>query len=99
MNYDNACFEFKQICVGELEKALGNFKTSAGFGADGLASQFVKIGLTEIAESLCNIFNLSITTGRFPDSWKIAHVPRFLKAVKKLTGLTTDRCLYFHFCR
>ena len=32
------------------------------------------------AESLCNIFNFSLATGVFPDSWKIARVAPFLKS-------------------
>ena len=33
-----------------------------------------------IAESLCDIFNLSLATGVFPDSWKIARVAPVFKS-------------------
>ena len=73
---EKACFNFRTIHAGHMEKALGKCKTSTGFGADGIASQFVKIAFPVIVESLCDIFSLSLETGRFSDSWKnYPHVP------------------------
>ena len=43
INIDKASFNFRTIRAGHIEQALGKRKTSAGFGADGIASQFVKI--------------------------------------------------------
>ena len=40
-------------------------------------------------ESLCDIFNLSLVTGRFHDSWKIARVSLIFKG-----GLENDRANY-----
>ena len=68
VNPDNLRFEFEAINVSQLERVFGKFKTSKGSGADGIANQFLKIGLPVIAESLGDIFNLSIATGVFPDS-------------------------------
>ena len=51
-----------------------------GSGPDGLANFFIKVGLPVIAESLCDIFNLSLATGVFPDSWKIARVAPVFKS-------------------
>ena len=56
---------------------------------DGIASYFLKIALPVISESLCDIFNLSIATGCFPDSWKIARVAPIFKS-----GQTNDRSNY-----
>ena len=67
-------FEFKAINVCQLEKIFGTFKTSKSSGANGITNHFLKIGLPVISESLCDIFNLSIAAGVFPDSWKIARV-------------------------
>ena len=61
-------FHFEHINVPQLERVLGKFDTSKGSGPDGLANFFIKIELPVIAESLCNIFNLSLATGVFPDS-------------------------------
>ena len=63
-----------------MEKVFGKFKKSLGFGTDGIANHFLKIALPVIGESLCNIFNLSIATGAFPDSWKIARVAPIFKS-------------------
>ena len=82
-------FEFKAINVCQLEKIFGTFKTSKRSGADGIANHFLKIGWPVISESLCDIFNLSIATGVFPDSWKIARVATIFKS-----GQTDDRSKY-----
>ena len=58
--------------MSQSERVFGKFKTSKGFGADGIA----------IAESLCDMFNLSIATGVFPDSWKIARVVPIFESVQ-----------------
>ena len=39
---------------------------------------------------LCDIFNLSLVTGRFPDSWKIARVSPIFKG-----GMENDRTNYW----
>ena len=81
INKERACFNFRTFYTAHIEKVLGMFTTSAGFGADGIASQFAKIAFPVIAESLCDICNLSLATGRFPDSWKIARLSSSLKVV------------------
>ena len=72
------------------EKIFGTLKTSKSYGADGIAIHFLKIGLPVISESLCDIFNLSIVTGVFPDSWKIARIAPFLKVIKLTIDLIID---------
>ena len=74
VNKHNLRFEFQAVNIAQVEKVFGKFKKSLGFGTDGIANHFLKIALPVIGESLCNIFNLSIATGVFPDCWKIARV-------------------------
>ena len=50
------------------------------FGSDGIVSHFIKIAFPIISQSLCSIFNSSITTGKFPDSWKTARVVPIFKS-------------------
>ena len=50
-----------------------------GSGPDGIANFFLKAGLPILAESLCDIFNLSLATGVFPDFWKVARVAPIFK--------------------
>ena len=68
VNSQNLRFELKAINMCQLEKIFNTFKKSKGSGADGIANYFLKIGLPAVIESLCDIFNLSIATGIFPDS-------------------------------
>ena len=73
----------------ELEKIFGKFETSKSSGVDGIANHFLKIGLPVLIESRCDIINLSIATGVFTDSWKIAKVAPIFKS-----GQTDDRSNY-----
>ena len=56
---------------------------------DGIANHFLKIGLPVITESYCDMLNLSIKTGVFPESWKTARVDPIFKS-----GQTNDRSNY-----
>ena len=95
INPEKTRFQFHVIDTLQLDKVFSKFKTSKGCGTDGIASCFLKIALPVISESLCDMFNLSIATGCFPDSWKIARVAPFLKRVNLMTDLTTD---LYQFC-
>ena len=64
-------------------------KISFGFGSDGIASHFLKIAFPVISSSLCRIYNLSMETGVFPDSWKEACVAPIFKG-----GNADDRSNY-----
>ena len=89
VNPEGTTFHFQPVNSNQVANVLGKFKTSMGFGTDCIANHFLKIGLPVISDSLCDIFNLSIATGVFPDSWKIARVAPIFK-----TGQTDDRSNY-----
>ena len=89
VNPQKTMFNFHVIDIFQLGKVFGKLKTSKGCGNDGIASCFLKIALPVISESLCDIFNLSIATGCFPDSWKIARVAPIFKS-----GQPDDRSNY-----
>ena len=89
INSQNLRFKLKAINMCQLQKIFNTFKKSKGSGADGIANYFLKTGLPAVIESLCDIFNLSIATGIFPDSWKIARVAPIFKS-----GQTNDRSNY-----
>ena len=55
----------------QVGKVFGKLKASKGSGTDGIASCFLKFALPVISESLCDIFNLSITTGCFQIAGKL----------------------------
>ena len=89
VNPQKAMFNFHVIDTFQLGKVFGKLKTSKGCGNDGIASCFLKIALPVISESLCDIFNLSMATDCFPDSWKIARVAPIFKS-----GQRDDRSNY-----
>ena len=89
VNKENSKFHFKTVDTRQVEKIFGKFKSSMGSGPDGIANFFLKAGLPILAESLCDIFNLSLATGVFPDSWKIARVAPIFKS-----GQQNDRSNY-----
>lgn len=62
-------FYFRLITEDEIYKLIKTF-TSKATGTDGLSLKLLKITITPIAEFLCNLFNLSLTTGTFPQTWK-----------------------------
>ena len=83
VNPENLQFKLQAFDVPLIKKVFGKFKTSKGFGPDGIANHFLKIAFPVIAESLCDIFNLSIATGVFPENWKTARVNPIFKSGEK----------------
>ena len=59
-------FKFIAIDKRTIEKALNKIKTSHGSGEDNIASYFLKVAFPVISDSLCDILNLSISSGVFP---------------------------------
>ena len=89
VNEEESQFHFQPIGIRQVEKVLSKFKSSMGFGILGIANFLLKAGLPIIAESLCDILNLSLATRSFPDSWKVARV-----ASKFKSGQRDDRSNY-----
>ena len=66
-----------------------NTKVSKAAGLDNLSGRFLKDGAKVLAKPITDLFNLSITSGKFPDSCKLAK----LKARYKKGSLTeTSNC-------
>ena len=82
-------FKFVDINKRTTEKALNKIKTSHGSGVDNIASYFLKVTFPAISDSLCDIFNLSLSSGVFHDGWKVARVAPIFKE-----GLPDDRSNY-----
>ena len=68
---------------------MNKIKPSHGSGVDNIASYFLKVAFPAISDSLCDIFNLSLSSGVFPDSRKVARVSPIFKE-----GLSDDRSNY-----
>ena len=79
INFQENRFEFRAIQDQELRDAVGKLKNSKSFGDDKIASFFLKLALPFVAKSLLKIFNTSLETSKFPDTWKTARVAPIFK--------------------
>ena len=79
MNKAKAKFHFRTIEVQEVRDAFAKVKTAKSFGIDNISSYFLKLALPFIENSLAFMFDTSIETSMFPDSWKIAGVTPIYK--------------------
>ena len=70
MNETKAKYHFRTIEVQEIRYAFAKIKTAKSFGIDNISSYFLKLALPFIENSLAFMFNTSIETSMFPDSWK-----------------------------
>ena len=67
-------FAFVPVNPENAMNACNDIKTSNGYGTGFISVFYLKVGIEVLAPSLAQLFNLSLSTGRFPDSWKIARV-------------------------
>ena len=79
VNANKAKFNFKTIEVKEIRAAFAKIKTAKSFGIDNISCYFLKLALPFIENSLAFLFNTSIETSQFPDSWTVARVTPIFK--------------------
>ena len=82
-------FSFSAIMTDKLSSTLNKMEISHGSGHDGIASFYLKIALPVVGGSLCDLFNKSLLTGKFPEDWKIARIAPIFKS-----GARDDRSNY-----
>ena len=63
----------------EIRDAFATIKTAKSFGTDNISSYSLQLALPFIENSLAFVFDTSIETSRFPDSWKVARVTSIFK--------------------
>ena len=80
MNRVNSEMENKPITVNELKEAFYSLKTNKSAGYDDISYNIVKNCLGKLCDPLLHIFNLSSSSGIFPDSLKIGKVTPLYKA-------------------
>ena len=83
LNPKSSSSEFSPLLVRDVQEAVNMVKTSKGYGTDGISSYFVKLALPFIEHSLALMFNKSLGTARFPDSWKSVRDTPIFKDGKK----------------
>ena len=79
MNSSNPIFDFIPVVSEQVVLTMNKSKTSNGFGLDEISSLVLKIGTPILAEPLSWLFNLSLSSGIFPDQYKIAGISPIYK--------------------
>ena len=67
----------------EIEKLISNLDCKKSPGFDELSAKFLKLCAPHISETLANIFNISISSGVYPDLLKTARVTPIYKNGEK----------------
>ena len=73
-NSDMSEFESLFCSPPEIEEMLLLLDTSKATGPDGVSALMLKNTATSIAPSLCELFNMSISSGVIPQEWKMSNV-------------------------
>lgn len=68
------CIFFKPITESDIIRITKNLSSSKACGHDGFNSYVLKKVIYYIALPLTHIFNMSLTTGQYPDSFKLSKV-------------------------
>ena len=79
LNPDNRRLNFRPIVVQDIRDAIGKIKTSKSLGSDNISSYFLKLATPYIENYLVFMFNTSLETSQFPDSWKNARITPIFK--------------------
>ena len=70
--------------VNEISDIVSNLKLNKSAGCDEISPKVIKSVIPYISKPLCEIFNISFYTGKFPNKLKIAKVPPVFKSDNKL---------------
>ena len=63
-------FSFTELSSGNILAELGNLHVWKYYGLDCVSPRLLKECQSELVEPLCYLFNLSLSTGVYPDQWK-----------------------------
>ncbi|KAL9956568.1 hypothetical protein ACROYT_G038061 [Oculina patagonica] len=67
-------FKFEQINCNIVEETIRKLSANKATGLDKLPASIFKLACNVISTPLSHIFNASISSGIFPDDWKVAKV-------------------------
>ena len=80
---DTGLFNFQEIPENHVLNLLCGLDSKKATGIDGISSRILKLSANVIAPSLSLIFNQIISTGIFPNDWKIARITPIFKSDAK----------------
>ena len=63
------------LTPAEKEVILKSLPTRKAAGPDGISNRTLRELAVELSYPLLSLFNQSLQTGTFPDSWKLLNVP------------------------
>ena len=63
-----------RITLKEIDRAVGSLKSGKAAGPDMILNEMVKASYEFTAPTLCSIFNLIFSSGKFPKIWSFSHV-------------------------
>ena len=89
LNPDNRRFNFRPIVVRDSIDAIGKIKTSKSLASDNISSYFLKLAAPYVESALVFMFNTSLETSQFSDSWKNLRITPIFKE-----GDKTERSNY-----
>ena len=80
-------FAFEPCTTNEVYLLIEQLNPHKGTGPNGIHSEILKLINHLISDTLCNIFNMCITSGKHPDRLKLAHaLPIFKKGSRLLVS-------------
>ena len=83
LNPTQHTFTFTETSSNNIIKLIQSMSSNKASGLDGISCRLLKEAAPIVSPSLAYITNLSITTGIFPDDWKIARVSPIYKKDNK----------------
>jgi hypothetical protein len=73
-SYLSYFFDFQNITAERVEKSINTINIKKATDADNIPAKVVRQCKVTVAQQLSSLINLSINTGVFPDSLKVAQV-------------------------
>ena len=86
-------FNLASVSENSILTILKSCQVSKAAGLDGLSGHFLKDGAKFLAKPISDLWNLSINSEKFPDSYKVAKLRPLYKKCSLNSLVTTD--LYF----
>ena len=74
------CLQLLTIETDELYSEISKLDKNKGAGPDGIPPIFLRNIASSISDHLCKIFNISLSTGSFPRSWRFSTITPVFKS-------------------